>query len=169
MILDRDLVRLVAASPNHEVCIAKVLGLVLWRRSGHESNPLLVPVLHLPIEPLGVGAEAGVGVDEASGIREDVLAELVVAVGLRLVDGAVEDANLIPVEDLDASRAKVRGEVLVVIKVPVLVLEVAPALAHAVALGILLLLGLGAATAFSTVRVTLQRRIWETITCHSLP
>ena len=161
VILDWDLVRVVAASPDHQVCITEVLSLVLWLRRRHEGDPLLVAVLHLPIEPLGIAAEAGVGVDEASGIGEDVLTELSVAVGLRLVDRAVEDANLIPVEDLDAAWAVVRWQVLVMIKVPVFVLEVAPALAQAVALRILLLLGLGAAAAFSAVRVALQRRIRE--------
>lgn len=156
----RYLIRLIAARPDHQICILQVLGLFLSRAGLNTLDSLLRACSYLVVKLPGVASESGVGVKEAVGVCKYVLVELRVTVLLGHFDSVVKHPDLVSVQDFDASIRPILHEIVFVIEVPVFVMEVPEAEALAVAGLVLgLLLRVVAVAALLAVVQLLERSI----------
>lgn len=122
---------LVPASPDDQVSIIDVLGLVAGSGGLDQSNSFFFSLFDIVVQTLGVSSETGERIEIAVFVAEVELLEIGVAVLSRILYLVVEHSNLLAIQDFYTAYAPDRK--LIEIKAPVLITEKTVALAYAAA------------------------------------
>lgn len=161
MVFYRNLIGLVPARPNNEICIFEVLSLFFDCWSLHKLDPFFISSFYLLVKPLSITAKTRVRIHKTFRIRKNVVTEFFVSISFGLIYCSIKHSNFVPVDNLYVTGPEMGRKICIVVEVPILVLKVAPAFANAFTFGVLQLLCLRTTAALRTILVAFELRIWE--------
>lgn len=106
----KDLVSLVAASPDDQICFLDVLALLLRSLCADKLDTWLF--LNVTVHIFGITAEASVPIEDTTLFWEHMVIVVFVVVFLCMTHSVIENANSVAMNNLDASWAQMLWEIL---------------------------------------------------------